>query len=138
MKAVDIQSLTRAVQASWNAETHYVAITFSAENPSRGQCVISSLVVQDYLGGELVRVAAKGVGIDEKHYYNMLDDGTTIDTTRQQYNGMNVALTLAPVDLKGKYASTREKLLNDDDTRQRYDILSKRVKEYLEVNNAKA
>lgn len=87
---------------------------------------------------ELVRVAAQGEGIDEKHYYNVLEDGAIVDTTRQQYDGMDVTLTLAPVELKDKYVSVREKLLSDDDTKPRYNLLRKRVKEFLEVNNEKS
>lgn len=135
---IDTRILTKALRDSWSADTSYTPEQFSETNPSRGQCVILSLVVQDYLGGELVRVAADGDGIHEKHYYNLLADGTSIDTTRQQYDGMEVVLTPAPVDLKNKYGSVREKLLSDDETAQRYATLKERVSEFVEKTHGKS
>lgn len=101
------------------------------DNPPRGQCVVSSLVVQDFFGGDLFRVKAQGDGVDEKHYFNVLDDGTVIDTTRMQYKSKQVSLTPAPVDLKGTYASIRDKVLDDQDTLRRYILLKERVVKYI-------
>lgn len=47
--------------------------------------MVSSLVAQDYFGGDSVRYAVKGDGIDEMHYCNLLEDGVLLDTTRSQY-----------------------------------------------------
>lgn len=98
----NIKQITAALQKSWSADTSVWGDELPADNPARGQCVVSSLVVQDYLGGDLYRVQAMGDGINEKHYYNVLDDGTVIDTTRSQYKDLVVSLTPAPVDLKGR------------------------------------
>lgn len=68
-----------ALQESWSATTSYEADeNWNPENPARGQCVVSSLVVQDYFGGDIVRYAVIGEGIDETHYFNILDNGTLI------------------------------------------------------------
>ena len=102
------------------------------DNPARGQCAVSSLVIQDYCGGDLARVHATGDGIDENHYYNRLDDGTLIDTTGQQYGNLKVSLTPNPVDLeKGGYGSMRERCLSDEDTLRRYNALSQSVQKLL-------
>ncbi len=128
----DISHITEALRASWSPETSTWGEDLPADNPARGQCAVSSLVVQDFLGGDLFRVRANGDGIDEKHYYNVLDDGTVIDTTREQYQGKVVSLTPAPVDLEGKYVSIREKVLDNEDTRKRYELLRQLVNDNLQ------
>ena len=120
-----LEQLIATLRHSWSGATSYADSDWSADNPARGQCVVSSLVVQDYLGGDLVRYAVKGDGIDEMHYCNMLDGGVLLDTTRSQYQAP-VTFTLMPVDLK-HYKSVREKRLDDDETRERYELLRQRV-----------
>ena len=128
----DISHITEALRASWSPETSTWGEDLPVDNPARGQCAVSSLVVQDFLGGDLFRVRANGDGIDEKHYYNVLDDGIVIDTTREQYQGKPVSLTPAPVDLEGKYVSIREKVLDNEDTRKRYELLRQLVNDNLQ------
>ena len=128
----DILHITEALRASWCPETSTLGDDLPADNPARGQCAVSSLVVQDFLGGDLFRVRVSGDGIDERHYYNVLDDSTVIDTTREQYQGKAVSLTPAPVDLEGKYVSIREKVLDNEDTRKRYELLRQLVNDNLQ------
>lgn len=91
----------------------------------RGQCVASSLVIQDYYGGELFRYEVQGEGIEETHYCNILDDGTLLDTTAQQYR-QPVTLRALPVNLAG-FTTIREKRLAELETRNRYELLKGRV-----------
>ena len=128
----DILHITEALRASWCPETSTLGDDLPVDNPARGQCAVSSLVVQDFLGGDLFRVRVSGDGIDERHYYNVLDDGIVIDTTREQYQGKPVSLTPAPVDLEGKYVSIREKVLDNEDTRKRYELLRQLVNDNLQ------
>jgi hypothetical protein len=121
--------LLTALHGAWNAKTGYANENWSADNPARGQCVVTSLVVQDYLGGDLVRFAVTGEGINEKHYCNVLEDGTLIDVTRSQYR-IPVTMRLDPVDLKN-FSSMRERRLADEETHTRYEYLKKRVAERL-------
>ena len=125
-----LPQLLAALRQSWNAETSYAGSDWSLDNPALAQCVVSSLVAQDYLGGELVRYAVKGEDIDEMHYCNLLEGGVLLDTTRSQYQ-TPVTFTTAPVDLK-HYASIREKRLDDQETRERYELLKRRVAEALQ------
>ena len=124
----DLQKITQALHASWSQETSYGGAA-TIENPARGQCVVSSLVIQDYLGGDLRRVRVRGGGIDEKHYFNVLNDGMIIDTTGSQYANMKVVFVPLPINRKD-YVSVRDKLF-DDDTRRRYELLRQRVDKYL-------
>ena len=126
----DVWKLTRALQDSWSSETSNWGNELPADNPARGQCQVSALVIQDYLGGDIARVAVDGEGIKEKHFFNKLENGTTIDSTAMQYKDVEVSFTNSEIDLaKGNYASVRERCLADEDTRRRYELLKKRVAE---------
>jgi hypothetical protein len=58
----------------------------SPENPSCGQCDITSLVVHDLLGGDLL---GADVHLDgervEAHMWNRLPTGIEVDLTREQF-----------------------------------------------------
>jgi hypothetical protein len=127
--APSLQRLTAALHASWGPDTDLDPSRWSADNPARGQCVVSSLVVQDYYGGDFRRYRTHYEGHMEMHYCNILPDGTIIDTTASQYQ-TPVTLEILPIDLKG-FATIRDKRLADDETSQRYEILKLRVAAYL-------
>ena len=125
MTKPDLDQLTHALHLSWGADTCFDPVEWSDDNPARGQCVASSLVVQDYYGGELLRYKVKGQGIEEMHYCNVLDNGTILDTTGQQYR-QPVTLHPLPVNLAG-FTSVREKRLAEAKTRSQYELLKNRV-----------
>lgn len=126
---IKLQDLMSALEASWGRDTAFDKNDWSSENPARGHCVVSSLIVQDYLGGELIGYSVKGEGIDETHFVNRLTDGTIVDTTKSQYIHA-VSMTPKAVNFDG-FSSIREKRLSDDDTRRRYELLKGRVDSYL-------
>lgn len=47
------QLIEKALKSSWSKETCYPpwARGWTTENPTKGQCAVTALVVQDYLGG---------------------------------------------------------------------------------------
>ncbi|MFE5290692.1 hypothetical protein ACFQ8T_00810 [Isoptericola sp. NPDC056618] len=59
---------------------------WTPERPSRDQCGMTALVVQDVLGGDLVlaEVHVDGAQIGH-HYWNRLPDGTDVDLTADQF-----------------------------------------------------
>jgi hypothetical protein len=126
---LNIQVIINALQSSWGKDTAFDPSEWSEDNRARGQCVVSSLVIQDYLGGELVRYMIDEGNLHETHYANMLDGGTILDTTASQYS-QPVTMRIKPIDLKG-FASARKKRLADDSTRKRYEILKARVDQLL-------
>lgn len=75
--AIDLRARLETV---WNEETS--AGGYTPELPSTGQCAITALIVQDLLGGELLRT----INMDISHYFNRLQDGTEIDLTRDQFS----------------------------------------------------
>ncbi|MFE9634376.1 alpha/beta fold hydrolase [Streptomyces sp. NPDC006463] len=79
-----------AIRAGWSAQTSEPAgitgISWTAENPSWGQCDITAVVVQDILGGELVLGEVFHEGRQEGyHWWNQLPGGIRIDLTREQF-----------------------------------------------------
>jgi hypothetical protein len=124
-----LEQLQDALQKAWCAETSYAGADLPADNPAQAQCETSSLVVQDYYGGDFIRYAVRGEGICENHCANILDDGTVIDTTRMQYK---VAVTMTRFDRNlGEYPDDRTRMLADDETRTKYELLKSRVETVL-------
>ena len=80
-----------AIRASWGRDTADRDDGWTPENPSRGQCDVTSLVVQDIFGGELL---AAGVFRDgervESHMWNRLPGGAEVDLTRDQFTNGEV------------------------------------------------
>lgn len=56
------------------------------ENPAKGQCGVTALVVNDLLGGDLVRGEVYVAGQwSDYHWWNRLESGVEIDLTREQF-----------------------------------------------------
>ncbi len=118
-----------ALQESWSKETSFTPDEWSVQNPARGQCLASTLVIQDYIGGDIRRYDVEAKDFNETHYCNVLLDGAVLDTTALQYD-KPVRLTVTPIDLKG-YATARARYLADTSTRSKYELLKGRVTKAL-------
>ena len=60
MSDMDIRNplgLFHVLRASWSTET---GGKWLSENPARGQCSVTALVVQDVLGGEILKTDVGG------------------------------------------------------------------------------
>jgi hypothetical protein len=83
-------AIEAAIVASWDADTRYASDRYMAHgrpgDAARGQCGATALVVQDFLGGDLivgdVLVGSERLGV---HYWNRLEDGETLDLTAGQF-----------------------------------------------------
>lgn len=55
------------ISMSWSKETCYPTLQdkWNKSNPSLGQCAITSLVVNDFCGGKIMRCMVDGIS----HYY---------------------------------------------------------------------
>lgn len=120
-----IDELLEALQVSWCEETSQCGEgVWSEDNPARGQCAVSSVIIQDYLGGKLVRGVVEDDYIEGcSHYWNQLDNGVWVDSTQAQFEG-----TLNITDIK--YRSPNY-VLKSLDTLKRYQLLKSRVVNYL-------
>lgn len=128
-----IHQIIEALEKSWSPESRYQEIAWDSGNPARGQCAVSSLVVQDYLGGDLKRFSVIVEGKEEKHFVNLLPNGEIIDATRSQY-AEDISMVDSLPNLEG-FKSIREKLMSDEDTHKRYKILGARVAKQLAILN---
>lgn len=111
--------LEAAIRESWSAETATPEERerWSAANPAFDQCGVTALVVNDLLGGDLVRgeVHLDGTRIDY-HWWNVLGGGVEVDLTREQFRAGEqivdpVVIARPPDDelrrLRGEYALLR-------------------------------
>lgn len=113
--------LAQAVKQSWSRNTSYWAADWSVENPAWGQCAVTALVVQDYVGGDLL--GATDGSID--HYWNLVD-GVEIDLTSEQFPA-------PPHWARTPERVCRETLLANPKTQHRYDELQARVAARLDT-----
>ncbi|WP_040349484.1 hypothetical protein [Brevundimonas sp. BAL3] len=74
-----LDELEGRLKAAWSMET---ATTWTRGNPALGQCSVTALVVNDLLGGRILKTR---VG-PNYHFYNLID-GTRVDLTSSQFGG---------------------------------------------------
>ncbi|MER5432394.1 hypothetical protein [Streptomyces sp. NPDC002588] len=131
-----ITDIERAVRSSWSAETCTPEFRsrWSPDNPARDQCGVTAMVLNDLLGGELIRgeVHVDGKRVDY-HWWNRLGMGLEIDLTREQFGPEEtvtggVVIPRPPVTewrrLREEYELLRDRVveeLNRQQTRIRVD-----------------
>lgn len=83
-----LTDIEQAVRSSWSAETCTPEFRprWNGDNPARDQCGVTAMVLNDLLGGDLVRgeVHVDGQRVDY-HWWNRLSTGIEIDLTREQF-----------------------------------------------------
>ncbi|PSH63815.1 hypothetical protein CU102_22605 [Phyllobacterium brassicacearum] len=68
--------LFQALKTAWSLES---SSSWSPENPAKGQCSVTSLVMQDLFGGSILKTKTSG----GTHFYNVID-GVKWDMTVSQ------------------------------------------------------
>lgn len=129
MTEYELSGLEEVIGKSWSRETSSDPEKWNPENPAWGQCAVTALVINDYLGGEMVWAEAKlpdGRGIS--HYFNLID-GQEVDVTRKQFPEGTVIPS--GIEKKKPFASTREYVLSFPVTQQRYLLLKQQVEQNL-------
>lgn len=117
--ALTLAEVEDAIRQSWSRDTSDDPEEWSEQNPARGQCAPTALLVRDLLGGEILtaNVIREGERI-ERHAWNRLPSGLTIDLSRSQYgNGERFEQPSA-----GELLSAN---------RSRYELLAQRVRRLL-------
>ena len=112
-----IDELFKMIELSYDRETCYSGLKdkWYYNNKTLGHCAVVSLVINDFLGGKIMRCMCE-IG---RHYYNLIN-GKIVDLTVSQFEGIpNYSL--------GEERN-REYLLKSEDTRERYKILLEKVK----------
>lgn len=86
VRSITLGDLEAAIRSSWERETSDDPDEWSEDNPARGQCAVTALLVRDLLGGEILiaNVLRDGDRVD-RHAWNRLESGVSIDLTRSQF-----------------------------------------------------
>jgi hypothetical protein len=100
-----LSQLEDQLKIAWSVHT---ATTWTRDNPARGQCSVTALVVNDVLGGRILKTK---VGPHD-HFYNWID-GRRVDLTSNQFEDQ-----IAYEDL----SSSRDDAFNDT-TFEQYQAL---------------
>lgn len=123
VKSFDVasmQELEAALRRAFDVETCYPneRKDWTRDLPTYGQCAVAALVVQDYLGGEIV------YDQENIHFWNRIE-GVDIDFTRDQFDDSVV--------LQETRIRSRQELLvgpraEAAETLHRYQLLRERVR----------
>ena len=115
-KRLTVEDLEKALEAVWSRDTSADPAAWSDQNRAWGQCAVTALIVQDYLGGDLRRGEVGSVS----HYWNVLPAGDELDLTRHQFTD--------DVDIANIEPRTREYVLSHPETARRYSELACEVR----------
>jgi hypothetical protein len=113
-----------ALEHSWDAETcaEWERDEWSSCLPSFGQCTVTALVVQDILGGKIVKDS------NNDHFWNVFEDGTEADLSREQLpQGISLQIT----DERTREYMLKSERAIEAKTLGRYNILRERVRKLL-------
>ena len=117
MKFIDKEVLASAFNEAWSPES---STLWKSENPALGQCGVTALVAQDYLGGKILKTNVVKYGVDVIwHFYNEIN-GVLEDFTMSQFD--------EPITYDNK-PSNREEAFADTSSQQ-YDSLKSAVERY--------
>jgi GNAT superfamily N-acetyltransferase len=86
VRASTLAEVEGAIRDAWSRETSDDPDEWSEQHAARGQCAVTALVVRDLLGGEILiaNVLRAGERVD-RHAWNRLASGLTLDLTRSQF-----------------------------------------------------
>ncbi|MEV7192381.1 hypothetical protein AB0N81_11315 [Streptomyces sp. NPDC093510] len=121
MTSLRLSDIEAALRESWGADTYPPDSknSWPPDNPARGQCGVTALVLHDLLGGELIcgEVRVDGVRTDY-HWWNRLGQGVEIDLTREQFAPEEIvtagAVVVRPPEIRRcreEYALLRSRVL---------------------------
>lgn len=124
-----IQDLKVAIEKSWSRETSYSPDNWNANNPAFGQCAVTALVINDYLGGQILNCEVT-LPNNEKisHYFNFINN-SEIDLTKIQFPiGSNFSKSF---EKKKDFDSVRDYMLSNSNTKSRYELLKTKVSKII-------
>lgn len=78
-----LSELREKLEKCWCRETIWHKKDWNPDKPSKGQCYVTSILIQDIFGGRIFHGQVDG----ENHYWNEFPDGTEIDLTSDQFDG---------------------------------------------------
>jgi len=123
---VTIIQLKSVLEKAWCRKTCYPPSQemWTPETPCSGQCAVTSLVVQEILGGEIKYCKHL------HHYWNIFPDGKELDFTRAQFP-RNVKPCSDAIVLREYILTGGSMTIDSARTRERYKLLKQRVEKFL-------
>lgn len=112
---MNIEILKTALRECYSKDLCYPKVQdeWNENNKCFGMCAITSLIVNDYFGGDICKIHVEGIS----HYYNLIEN-EIIDLTSSQFK--------CEVDYKDYETIERDKILTDN-TKERYQMLKERL-----------
>jgi hypothetical protein len=110
---MSIDEVLQALRESWGPDTCAPedVSDWRPDNPARGQCATTAVLLHDYFGGCLVRgeVLVEGRQVDF-HWWNRFGDGQVVDATLEQFaaheivvGGVDVERPTGPTRMDAQY-----------------------------------
>jgi hypothetical protein len=96
-ETLDEDDVLRRLREAWSSES---STLWTEDTPARGQCGVTSLVVQDHFGGEIRKTPTDG-GL---HFYNWIG-GQRYDLTAEQFDSPPTYLDI-PSNREEAFADT--------------------------------
>ena len=118
-----INRLETMLKSCYSKDTCYPKYKekWNINNPTCGQCAITALIVQEYMGGTIHKIRIQN---NETHYFNIINKNI-YDFTKEQFCLENIAIRYNPNEL-----IRREQILEDENTSKRYKILKQKLEKY--------
>lgn len=112
---MDIKNIQKVLFECYSKDLCYPKVqdNWSEENKCFGMCAITSLIINDYFGGDICKIYVNGIS----HYFNLVED-KILDLTSSQFNH--------EINYKDYQIVDRKKILTDD-TNNRYNKLKTRL-----------
>ena len=123
-KIETLNDLYAVLRDCWCKETAYSSCQaeWVQNDPTYGQCAITAMLVYDMFGGTIHRIRVDGGGT---HYFNKIN-GNYIDLTIEQFDLYNIPVSYEPnEEIDRKYCG------KNADTQKRFELLIRRIAEYL-------
>ncbi len=117
---MNTEKLERLLKNSYKKETAYLTYQdkWSKQNPTYGQCEVTSLIVQKYFGGTIHCIKLDN---GDTHYFNIVK-GDIVDLTREQFDMENIKISYEENEV-----IDRENILKNESTKQIYNLLLKDI-----------
>lgn len=112
---MNIKNIQKVLLECYSKDLCYpkVQCDWNENNRCFGMCTITSLIINDYFGGDICKIYVDGIS----HYFNLIENNI-VDLTKDQFN--------REMDYKDYKIMDREKILTDD-TKNRYVTLKARL-----------
>ncbi len=112
---MNVENIQKVLLECYSKDLCYSKVQddWDERNKCFGMCAITSLIINDYFGGDICKIYVNGIS----HFFNLIDD-KIIDLTSSQFNH--------EIDYKDYQIIDREKILTDD-TENRYTTLKLRL-----------